>query len=106
MPWPSPWCSLCHRRSWKPDPNEQESDLATDLVQQAIYLIANDGGAERVLGKVEDALKAPDPAGVDLTLVDDAVVLVETEGSGPDEGQVLAEARRLLVEAAPTLSRP
>lgn len=85
---------------------EEESDLSIDLVQQAISLIANDGGADRVLEKMEDALAAPDPAGVDLALVEQAVTLVEDAGPGASQAEALQAARQLLLEAAPALAEP
>lgn len=88
------------------NPGEQESRYSVDLVQQAISLIANQGGSERALEKMEDALAAPDPAGVDLALVQEAAATLEEAGSGAGQEQALTEARRLLVQAAPALSEP
>lgn len=82
---------------------EEESDLSIDLVQQAISLIANDGEADRALEKMEDALMAPDPSGVDLALVEAAATLVEEAAPGTEEA-ALSEARELLLEAAPALA--
>lgn len=84
-------------------PDEEESDYAVDLVQQAISFIANDGGADRALEKMEDALAAPDPSGVDLALVEEAATLVEEAAPGTEEA-ALSEARELLLEAAPALA--
>lgn len=86
-------------------PHEEESEFAVDLVQQAISLIANDGGADRALEKMDDALMAPDASGVDLALVEEAVALLEE--TGPEtEAAALSEARDLLLEAAPALAQP
>lgn len=85
---------------------EGESEFALDLVQQAIAFIANDGGADRALEKMEDALGAPDPSGVDLALVEAAAALVEDAAPGPAQDVALTEARALLLQAAPALSEP
>ncbi len=88
------------------DPNAEESDFSVDLVQQAISLIANDGGAERALEKMQDALEAPDPSGVDLALVEQAVTVVEDAGGASAGQEALSEARALLLQAAPALAKP
>lgn len=85
-------------------PSEEESEFAIDLVQQAISYIANDGTAEQALEKMEDALAAPDPTGVDLALVEQAATLVE-DASPAEEDAALARAQALLLQAAPALAK-
>lgn len=87
-------------------PHEEESEFAVDLVQQAISFIANDGGADRALEKMGDALMAPDPTGVDLALVEEAIAVVEDAGPGAAQDEALGQARELLLEAAPELAEP
>lgn len=76
--------------------DEEESTESRVLAEQAIALIANDAGEERVAERIEDALEAPDKEGVDLGLVGQALEVVE--GPGPDE-TALRQARVLLLEA-------
>ncbi|MCZ4508738.1 hypothetical protein O3Q52_11085 [Streptomyces sp. ActVer] len=76
--------------------DEEESREAPVLVEQAIALIANDAGEERVGERIEDALEAPDKEGVDLGLVRQALEVVE--GPGPDE-TAFPRARVLLLDA-------
>lgn len=83
---------------------EEESEFAIDLVQQAISYIANDGSPEQALEKIEDALAAPDPTGVDLALVEQAAALVE-DASPAEEDAALAQAQELLLQAAPALAK-
>lgn len=80
---------------------EESSDKSLDLVQQAVAVIVNDGGAERALEKAQDALDAPDQRGVDLELVRKAVTLLQSD---PNEAE-MQQARELLLEAAPALNK-
>lgn len=82
----------------------EESERASDLVQQSIALIANRGGVPRVLEKIEDAVNASDPTGVDLAKVEQALAIVQGLDVGTDEVAAFAEARRLLVESTPQLA--
>ncbi|WP_170037031.1 hypothetical protein [Georgenia soli] len=86
--------------------HEDESEHAIDLVQQAVALIVNDGGADRVLEKLQDALEAPNPSGVDLALVRRAASAVEDARPGAAQAAALDEARGLLLKAAPELAEP
>lgn len=86
------------------DGHDEESERASDLVQQSISLIANRGGVPRVLEKIEDALNASDPRGVDLAKVEQALAIVEGLDAETDEVAAFAEARRLLVESTPQLA--
>ncbi|WP_341360950.1 hypothetical protein V5H98_07650 [Georgenia sp. M64] len=88
------------------NPDEEESEFAVDLVQQAISLIANRGGADRALEKMEDALEAPDPSGVDLALVQQAATVVEEAAPGAAREESLAQSRQILLQAAPALNEP
>lgn len=88
------------------NPHGEESEFAVDLVQQALSLIANKGGADRALEKMEDALEAPDPSGVDLALVEEAAALVEEAAPGAEREESLEEARDVLLRAAPALNEP
>ncbi|WP_030587787.1 hypothetical protein [Streptomyces anulatus] len=76
--------------------DEMESEEAPVLVEQAIALIANDAGEERVAERIQDALEAPDKEGVDLSLVGKALDVVERPGQ--DEAN-LREARELLLKS-------
>ena len=63
------------------------------LVLQAVSLIANRATAETITERIVDVLEAPDPSGVDLDIVEEALALVE---GAPDDPQALEEARGLL----------
>ena len=76
--------------------HEGESDESAVLVEQAIALIANDAGKERVAERIEDALMASHKEGVDLKLVEQARDVVERPGP---EGASLQEARGLLLRS-------
>ncbi|MEU8617443.1 hypothetical protein [Streptomyces sp. NPDC048623] len=73
--------------------DEEESRESAELVAQAIALIANDAGEERVAERIEDALDAPDKEGVDLVLVRRALDAVEAPG---EDEAALRRARVLL----------
>ncbi|MFD0274237.1 hypothetical protein ACFVHB_10055 [Kitasatospora sp. NPDC127111] len=73
-----------------------ESDQAAVLVEQAIALIANDAGADRVAERLHDASEAPDQMGVDAAKVQAAMELAEQPGAGAAE---LAQVRGLLLAA-------
>ena len=73
--------------------DEGESKEAPVLVEQAIALIANDAGEERVAERIQDALEAPDKEGVDLVLVRRALDAVEAPG---EDKAGLRRARVLL----------
>ncbi|WP_030576728.1 hypothetical protein [Streptomyces anulatus] len=76
--------------------DEEESDEASVLAEQAISLIANDAGDARVAERIEDALMAPEKEGVDLVPVRQALDVVERPGrtEAADE-----QARTLLLDA-------
>jgi hypothetical protein len=76
--------------------HEGESDESAVLVEQAIALIANDAGKEKVAERMEDALMAPHKEGVGLKLVEQARDIVERPGP---EGASLQEARGLLLRS-------
>jgi hypothetical protein len=57
--------------------DEEESDEAAVLVQQAVALLANENSPEVVLERIEDAAEAPITEGVDLEQVEEAAALVE-----------------------------
>lgn len=77
--------------------NEEETDEGRLLVVQAVSLIANRATAESIMERIEDALEAPDPTGVDLDRVEEALALVQ---GAPDDAQALKEARDLLETSA------
>ena len=60
--------------------DEEESDQASVLAEQAISLIANDAGDARVAERIDDALMAPEKEGVDLALVRQGLYVVERPG--------------------------
>ncbi|MGW5723390.1 hypothetical protein ACWEVP_44990 [Amycolatopsis sp. NPDC003865] len=76
--------------------DEEESTHSSELVEQAIALIANEGGDERVAERIDDALKAPDKEGVDLAKVGQAREVVEAPG---EESAATAQARVLLLDS-------
>ncbi|GAA3857526.1 hypothetical protein [Amycolatopsis tucumanensis] len=76
--------------------DEEESTHASELVEQAIALIANDGGNERVAERIDDALTAPDKEGVDLAKVSQAREIIEAPGEDP---AATAQARALLLDS-------
>lgn len=76
--------------------DEVESDQSVVLVEQAIALIANDAGDERVAERVRDALEAPEKEGVDLAVVTEALAVIEAPGENP---AAAAQARTLLVDS-------
>ncbi|MDX3763824.1 hypothetical protein ACWDBO_47285 [Streptomyces mirabilis] len=76
--------------------HEGESDESAVLVEQAIALIANDAGKDKVAERIEDALMAPHKEGVDLKLVEQARGVVQSPGPG---GASLQEARGLLLRS-------
>ncbi|WBP85105.1 hypothetical protein [Kitasatospora cathayae] len=73
-----------------------ESDQAAVLVEQALALIANEAGADRVAERIHDAAEAPDQMGVDAAKVKSALELTERPDAGAAE---LAQARGLLLDA-------
>lgn len=88
----------------------QESGQASVLVEQAIALIANDAGDERVAERIRDALEAPDTEGVDLAKVDQSLDVIGRPG---EDSAAAAQARALLLESvggklpsAPQQGRP
>ena len=76
--------------------DEMESQQSTVLIEQAIALIANDAGDERVAERIIDALQAPDKQGVDLPKVAQALEVVDQPGQDP---AATASARALLVNS-------
>lgn len=77
----------------------EESTMANVLVLQAISLIANGAPTDAVAERIQDALQAPDPTGTDLTLVAQALDLVEQGSPGASGAADLDQARDLLVRA-------
>lgn len=76
--------------------DEEESTHASELVEQAIALIANEGGDERVAERIDDALNAPAKDGVDLVKVGQAREIIDA----PDEDPAAtAQARALLLDS-------
>ncbi|MBO8190520.1 hypothetical protein ITI46_02160 [Streptomyces oryzae] len=75
---------------------KEESDEAPVLVEQAIALIANDAGEERVTERIEDAIEAPHKEGADLGTVRRALDVVERPGESETAGR---KARELLLDA-------
>ena len=76
--------------------DEEESDEASVLAEQAISLIANDAGDARVAERIEDALMAPKKAGVDLALARQALEVIERPGHSTAADE---QARVLLLGA-------
>jgi hypothetical protein len=76
--------------------HDGESDESAVLVEQAIALIANDAHKEQVAERVEDALEAPHKEGVDLSLVRQALDVIERPG--PEKAS-LRDADGLLLRA-------
>ncbi|MEU2237206.1 hypothetical protein [Streptomyces vietnamensis] len=74
--------------------DHEESDESAVLVEQAVALIANDAGDERIAERVQDALEAPHKEGVDLRLVGRALEAVERPG---EDAAALRQARALLL---------
>lgn len=74
-----------------------ESLVSSELVQQALSLIANDGGIDRIAEKIQDAVEAPDTEGVDVARLELALAALESD---PSESGV-EDARALLILAAP-----
>ena len=60
--------------------DEEESEQSAVLVEQAIAMIANDAGDARVAERIDDALMAPQKQGVNMTLVRQALDVVERPG--------------------------
>lgn len=78
------------------------SSEARVVVQEAIAFIANGAGPAVVLERIDDVLKAPDKAGVDLARVEQAQALVAGLAAGATPTQVAAalrQARELLAGA-------
>lgn len=73
--------------------DEEETEEGRLLVLQAVSLIANRATPETIAERIEDAVEAPDPRGVDLDNVEEALALVQ---GALDDPQVLEEARGLL----------
>lgn len=76
--------------------DEEESTQAPMLVAQAIALIANDAGDERVAERIQDALDAPEKEGADLAKVRQALDLIDRPG---EDRAVTGQARVLLLAA-------
>jgi len=74
--------------------DEEESTESAVLVEQAIALIANQGGDERIAERIADALDAPDKEGVDLAKVSQAQAIIDAPGEDPAATQ---QARALLL---------
>ena len=66
------------------------------LVEQAIALIANEGGDERVAERITDAAAAPSQEGVDRAKVEQALALIEAPGESQAATQ---QARGLLLDS-------
>jgi len=79
-----------------------ESAVSSELVQQALSLIANGADSARIAEKVQDAVNAPDPQGVDIAQVEQALTVLRADPGGSG----VAQARSLLVAAAPGLAAP
>ncbi len=76
--------------------DEEESQQASVLVEQAIALIANKAGDERVAERIRDALAAPDKNRVDLAKVSEAREVIERPGEEPGAE---SQARALLLDS-------
>lgn len=76
--------------------DEEESTRSAVLVEQALALIANDAGDERVAERVEDALEAPEKEGVNLALVERAGELIDRPG---EEAAATRQAQTLLLDS-------
>ena len=72
----------------------EESDRAPVLVTQAIALIVNEAGDERVAERIQDALDAPEREGVEVSDVQAALALIEQPGEDP---AVNSQAEALLL---------
>lgn len=77
----------------------EESRVSAVLVLQAISVIANDGSADPVAEKLNDALAAPDKKGTDLVKVKQALSLVEGSATSADGAKDLGRARAIMVTA-------
>lgn len=73
--------------------NEEETEEGRLLVVQAVSLIANRATSESIVERIEDALQARDPTGVDLDKVEAALGLLQ---GATDDAQALDGARELL----------
>ena len=58
----------------------EESKQARVLVEQAIALIANQAGDERIAERIHDAVEAPDQMGVDQAKVRGALAFIDQPG--------------------------
>ncbi|MEU0684996.1 MULTISPECIES: hypothetical protein [Streptomyces] len=76
--------------------DEEESTQSAVLVEQALALIANDAGDERVAERVEDALQAPEKQGVNLDLVERAGDLIADPG---ESAAATRQAQTLLLDS-------
>lgn len=76
--------------------DEPESTEARVLVVQALALIANEAGPDRVTDKVRDALGAPEQAGVDQAELTRALEVLEAPGAGE---AAIGQARPLLLDS-------
>lgn len=76
--------------------DEEESTQSSVLVEQAVALIANDGGDERVAERIQDAVDAPDTRGVDLAKVEQALAVIDAPGEDPT---ATSRARTLLLDS-------
>ena len=74
----------------------EESDRAPVLVTQAIALIVNEAGDERVAERIRDALDAPEREGVEASDVRAALALIEQPGEDP---AVNSQAEALLLRS-------
>ncbi|MFD3920191.1 hypothetical protein [Streptomyces sp. NPDC058595] len=80
-------------RAWAHGHGE-ESKQARVLVEQAVALIANQAGDDRVGERIHDAVEAPDQMGVDQAKVRGALALIDQPG---ENVQATAQARTLLL---------
>lgn len=74
----------------------EESKQARVLVEQAIALIANQAGDERIAERIHDAVEAPDQMGVDQAKVRGALAFIDQPG---ENARATAQARALLLAA-------
>jgi len=89
--------------------DEEESDEAAVLVQQAVALLANENSPEVVLERIEDAAEAPMTEGADLEQVEEAAALVEPlveQSADRFPADVEEQVRRLLEESIGTPEEP
>ncbi|MER7467270.1 hypothetical protein [Streptomyces sp. NPDC097981] len=74
----------------------EEIKQARVLVEQAVALIANQAGDDRVGERIHDAVEAPDQMGVDQAKVRGALALIDQPG---ENARATAQARTLLLAA-------